>query len=397
LTINLHPNGKIKKKMYQQHQRARSANKPATTTLQKATKILLEIARILVGLTFVFSGFVKAIDPLGSTYKFEDYFTAFGGFFEHLTPIAFPAAIALSTLELLIGICFLLKIKIKVMSVVALLFMAVMTPLTLYIALKNPVTDCGCFGDAIILGNWTTFYKNLVLVALILLVLIFNRQFRNLFMPKVEWAIVVLTAIVGVGLSVHGFRHQPMIDFRPYKVGVNIPEKMVVPEGAAGDKYETTLIYQKNGQQQEFTIENYPKDSTWTFVEQKTTLVSKGFTPPIHNFSIVDQKLNDITEYVLTYKGTVNLLCMYDLSKTSLKGAEAAETLYQKIKASGAPFYALTASSDEEIDAFRSKTGATYPFCKTDPITLKTIVRGNPAMMTIKNGTIIGKWNWRDF
>ncbi|HNX11864.1 MAG TPA: DoxX family protein [Paludibacteraceae bacterium] len=383
--------------MYQQHQRARSANKPATTTLQKATKILLEIARILVGLTFVFSGFVKAIDPLGSTYKFEDYFTAFGGFFEHLTPIAFPAAIALSTLELLIGICFLLKIKIKVMSVVALLFMAVMTPLTLYIALKNPVTDCGCFGDAIILGNWTTFYKNLVLVALILLVLIFNRQFRNLFMPKVEWAIVVLTAIVGVGLSVHGFRHQPMIDFRPYKVGVNIPEKMVVPEGAAGDKYETTLIYQKNGQQQEFTIENYPKDSTWTFVEQKTTLVSKGFTPPIHNFSIVDQKLNDITEYVLTYKGTVNLLCMYDLSKTSLKGAEAAETLYQKIKASGAPFYALTASSDEEIDAFRSKTGATYPFCKTDPITLKTIVRGNPAMMTIKNGTIIGKWNWRDF
>ena len=383
--------------MYQQHQRARSANKPATTTLQKATKILLEIARILVGLTFVFSGFVKAIDPLGSTYKFEDYFTAFGGFFEHLTPIAFPAAIALSTLELLIGICFLLKIKIKVMSVVALLFMAVMTPLTLYIALKNPVTDCGCFGDAIILGNWTTFYKNLVLVALILLVLIFNRQFRNLFMPKVEWAIVVLTAIVGVGLSVHGFRHQPMIDFRPYKVGVNIPEKMVVPEGAAGDKYETTLIYKKDGQQQEFTIENYPKDSTWTFVEQKTTLVSKGFTPPIHNFSIVDQKLNDITEYVLTYKGTVNLLCMYDLSKTSLKGAEAAETLYRKIKASGAPFYALTASSDEEIDAFRSKTGATYPFCKTDPITLKTIVRGNPAMMTIKNGTIIGKWNWRDF
>ena len=383
--------------MYQQYQRARSANKPATSTLQKSSNILLEIARMIVGLTFVFSGFVKAIDPLGSTYKFEDYFTAFGGFFEHLTPIAFPAAIALSTLELLIGICFLLKIKIKVMSVVALLFMAVMTPLTLYIALKNPVTDCGCFGDAIILGNWTTFYKNLVLVALILLVLIFNRQFRNLFMPKVEWAIVVLTAIVGVGLSVHGFRHQPMIDFRPYKVGVNIPEKMVVPEGAAGDKYETTLIYQKNGQQKEFTIENYPKDSTWTFVEQKTTLVSKGFTPPIHNFSIVDQKLNDITEYVLTYKGTVNLLCMYDLSKTSLKGAEAAETLYRKIKTSGAPFYALTASTDEEIDAFRSKTGATYPFCKTDPITLKTIVRGNPAMMTIKNGTIIGKWNWRDF
>jgi len=383
--------------MYQQYQRARSANTPAISSLQKTTKILLEIARIIVGLTFVFSGFVKAIDPLGSTYKFEDYFTAFGGLFEYLTPIAFPAAIALSTLELLIGICFLLKIKLKGMSIIALLFMAVMTPLTLYIALKNPVTDCGCFGDAIILGNWTTFFKNIVLVLLIVLIYIFNKQLRSIFVSKVEWAIIALTAIVGVGLSVQGYRHQPMIDFRPYKVGVNIPEKMVVPEGAVGDKYETTLIYEKNGQQQEFTIENYPKDSSWTFVEQKTNLMSKGFTPPIHNFNIVDLKLNDITDYVLSYRGTVNLLCMYDLSKTSLKGAEAAEALYQKIKATGAPFYALTASSDEEIDAFRSKTGATYPFCKTDPITLKTIVRGNPAMMTIKNGTIIGKWNWRDF
>ncbi|MBP1662999.1 MAG: hypothetical protein H6Q19_139 [Bacteroidetes bacterium] len=383
--------------MYQQHQRSRSAANSEVNTLKKTGKILLWFARMIVGITFVFSGFVKAIDPLGSAYKFEDYFTAFGGFFEHLAPIAFPAAIALSTLELLIGFCFLLKIKMKGMSVVALLFMAVMLPLTLYIALKNPVSDCGCFGDAIILDNWTTFYKNIILILFIVLVMIFVKQLRPVFLPVVEWIVMTLIAVAGIGFSVYNYSHQPVIDFRPYKIGVNIPEKMVIPEGAEPDKYETMLVYEKGGEKKEFTIENYPKDSTWTFVEQKTTLVSKGYTPPIHNFQIVDLNLNDITDYVLSYKGTVNLLCMYDLNKTSETGAKAAEALYQKIKSEGTPFYALTASSDEEIEAFRTRTGATYTFCKTDPITLKTIVRGNPALMIIKNGTVVGKWNWRDF
>ncbi|MBP1637730.1 MAG: hypothetical protein H6Q18_519 [Bacteroidetes bacterium] len=383
--------------MYQQHQRSRSKTTSVVTPLQKSANILLEIARVLVGLTFVFSGFVKAIDPLGSTYKFEDYFTAFGGLFTHLSIIAFPAAIALSTLELIIGVCFLFKLKLKEMSIVALLFMAVMLPLTLYIAIKNPVSDCGCFGDAIILDNWVTFYKNVVLVALILLVFFFQRRMYAVFLPSIEWLVISIVALVGIGLSVQSYRHQPMIDFRPYKVGVNIPEKMIIPQGAAVDKYDTKLIYQKNGQQKEFTIDNYPKDSSWTFVDQKTVLVSKGYTPPIHNFQIIDQQQNDITDFVLDYKGTVNLLCMYDLSKSSEKGAKQAEILYQKKKSQGVLFYALTASSDEDVEAFRTKTGVTFPFCKTDPITLKTIVRGNPALMIIKNGTVVGKWNWRDF
>ena len=227
--------------------------------------------------------------------------------------------------------------------------------------------------------------------------MIFVKQQRPVFLPAAEWIVITFVAIAGIFFSVYNYRHQPVIDFRPYKIGVNIPEKMVIPEGAEPDKYETMLVYEKDGQQKDFTIENYPKDSTWKFVEQKTTLVSKGYTPPIHNFQIVDQNLNDITDYVLSYKGTVNLLCMYDLNKTSEKGAMAAEVFYQKIKSKGTPFYALTASSDEEIEAFRTRTGATYNFCKTDPITLKTIVRGNPALMIIKNGTVIGKWNWRDF
>ena len=173
---------------------------------------------------------------------------------------------------------------------------------------------------------------------------------------------------------------------------------MLVPDDAPADKYETTFIYSKNGQQKEFTLENYPKgDSTWKFVDQKTVLISEGYKVPIHDFSIVTADFEDITEQVLYDTGYTYLLVMYDLSQVSEKGAQKAENLYRKSLKVGAKFYALTASSDEDVQAFKQKTGVTYPFCKTDPTALKTIIRANPGLMLIKNGTITGKWNWRDF
>lgn len=367
------------------------------TPLQKTGTIVLEVIRLILAAVFIFSGFVKAIDPLGSTYKFEDYLNSFGGFFAELTFLALPAAIALSSLELVIGLSFLLKVKLKTTSIIALLFMLVMLPLTLYIAIYNPVTDCGCFGDALIISNWATFYKNIFITLFIVLVLIFNRKFRKLFMPGVEWILSIVFVLIGVGLSIHSYRHLPMIDFRPYKVGVNIPEAMKVPAGKPVDKYETKLIYDKDGIKKEYTLENYPKnDSTWVFVEQKSTLIEKGFIPPIHNFTIVDQHQNDITDQLLSKNGKVHFLVMYNINKASEKGAKVAEEVYQRALANKEPFYALTASSDEDIEKLRKETGITYPFCKTDPITLKTIVRANPGLMSIENGTIIGKWNWRD-
>ncbi len=365
---------------------------------QKPAIILLEIIRLILAAVFIFSGFVKAIDPLGSTYKFEDYLTAFGGIFGQLTFVTFPAAIALSTLELAIGLCFLLKIKLKFTSWVALLFMVVMLPLTLYVALYNPVTDCGCFGDALIISNWATFYKNIVITALVVILLIFGRKLRKIFLSAIEWIIILIFIVSGVGLSVYSYSHLPMIDFRPYKVGVNIPEAMKIPPGKPTDKYETKLIYQKNGISREFTLENYPKnDTTWTFVEQNSILIQKGYEPPIHNFTILDSNLNDITDQVLHHDSKVHLLIMYDLRKSSEKGVAKTEEMYQRAKANNELFYALTASADEEIARFTRKHGVTYPFCKTDPITLKTIIRANPGVMTIENGIIIRKNNWRDF
>jgi uncharacterized membrane protein YphA (DoxX/SURF4 family) len=365
---------------------------------RKSVPVLKLIIRISLGLVFVFSGFVKAIDPLGSTYKFDDYFHAFGGIFNGFTFMTFPAAILLSTLELLIGLNLLFGLKIRLTSWLAFLFMLVMTPLTLYVALKNPVTDCGCFGDALVISNWATFNKNLVLISLAILLLNFSKDVRTIFMPRIERILVLVFILIGISLSVFSYRHLPLIDFLPYKIGVNIPKAMKMPNNAPTDKYVTTFIYQKNGQQKEFTLENYPKgDSTWKFVDQKTVLISQGFKPPIHDFSITNAQYEDITQDVVEYPGSTYLLTMYDLAKTSEEGAKKAEAIYQNALKSGTKFYALTASGDFEIQEFVKKTGVTYPFCKTDPITLKTIIRANPGLVLIKNGTITGKWNWRDF
>lgn len=386
--------------MYKRHSRYTN-NVPSTramTTLQKSMEALLTFSRILLGAVFVFSGFVKAIDPLGSTYKIHDYLMAFGGGFAQLTSLAFPAAIALSTLELLIGLCFLFKIKLKLTSIIALVFMGVMLPLTFYIALKNPVTDCGCFGDALKIGNWATFYKNVVLLILVLLVLVYHRKMRNLFLPGVEWTVILLFIGISVGLSVYTYRHLPMIDFLPYKVGVNIPEAMKVPEGKPLDKYDTKLIYEKDGVQKEFTIENYPQnDSTWKFIDQKTTLVSKGYEPPIHHFEITDAQGNHLTDEIIHYPGIVNLVVMHNLTQSAKAGLDKAEVLYEQSKKRGEQFYALTGSSDEDIAKFVSENKVSFPFYKADPTTLKTIIRANPGFVQIKNGTITGKWNWRQY
>jgi triosephosphate isomerase len=179
---------------------------------------------------------------------------------------------------------------------------------------------------------------------------------------------------------------------------VNIPEAMLIPENAPTDKYITTFIYSKNGQQRDFTIDNYPKgDSIWVFVDQKSVLISKGYQAPIHDFTIVNLTYDDITEKVLHFQGYTYLLIMYDISKTSEDGAKQAEIMYQNALTSGVKFYALTGSTDEDIQHFIHKTAVTFPFCKTDPTTLKTIIRANPGLVLLKNGTIVGKWNWRDF
>ena len=363
----------------------------------KVKHILASISRTLLGLVFVFSGFVKAIDPLGTVYKIEDYLKAFGGFFTDLLPLAGAAAVILITVEFVLGVMMVCNIRTNWTSWLALAFYAVMTPLTLFIALTNPVSDCGCFGDAIVLSNWATFWKNVVLTALVIVLLCTKKALRQTFTGVAEAGITGIAVIFVLVWMAVTYKHLPAIDFRPYKVGNNIPSLMEVPEDAEPDVYDIKLIYAKDGVEQEFTLQNYPKgDSSWTFVDQKSVLVKKGYEAPIHDFEIMTMDFDDITYDILESEEPVTLVILYDLKKIDPEQINNLMYIIHVLP----KVYFLTGSGEEEIVALAEELGwdeeTTWgTFCYTDPVTLKTIVRANPGVIVVQNGNIIDKYNMR--
>ena len=366
---------------------------------KKALHITGSIARTLLALTFLFSGFVKAVDPLGTVYKIQDYLhEGFGGVFQWAIPAAGVAAVCLIALEWLLGIAMLLNVRTQWTSWITLLFYCIMTPLTLYIAIANPVSDCGCFGDALVITNWQTFWKNIILLLLSICLVICRKAIPELFSWWME-IIIALAALGSVaGIMGYSYTHLPQIDFRPYKVGNHIPTLMEIPDDAEVDQYEITLIYAKDGKEQTFTLENYPKgDPEWTFVDQKSVLVKKGYVPPIHDFEIETLEGDYITQDILVSEEPVTLVVMYDLTKTDTTQLEKLMHMIHEYPR----VYFLTASGEEEIFAFAEELGwdeeTTYStFCFTDPITLKTIVRANPGVIVVQNGTIIDKYNLKN-
>lgn len=382
----------------------------------KLTHIIGSISRTLLAITFLFSGFVKAVDPLGTVYKIEDYLKAFGGWCNDLLPYAGVAAVCLIALEFLLGVCLLTNVRTKWTSWLTLLFMLVMTPLTLWIALTNPVSDCGCFGDALVLTNWQTFYKNIVLLVLVIILLCCQKAIPQTFSWWMELVIAVCGLGIAGGIMYYSYTHLPPMDFRPYKIGNHIPTLMEIPEDAEPDVYETTLIYAKDGVEQEFDLTNYPKgDSTWVFVDQHSVLVKKGYEAPIHDFEIINLLYDDITYDVLESEEPVTLVVMYDLKKTDRKQMDKVFRLYKACQDRGERCYFLTGSGEKDIFEFAAETGfgeylesfvvdeeledwefiVQSTFCYTDPVTLKTIVRANPGVFVVQNGTIIEKHNFK--
>jgi hypothetical protein len=354
---------------------------------------------------FVFSGAVKAIDPLGTVYKIEDYLKAFGGFFTDLLPLAEVAAWGLIILELLLGVCMLLNIRTQWTSWLALLFYLVMTPLTLYIALTNPVSDCGCFGDAIVLTNWQTFWKNVVLILLAILLVALRKHTRQLWSNWMELVLVVLTIVVAVAFMTWTRLHLPIKDFRPYKIGNHLPTLMEYPEDAEPDQYDISFVYAKDGVEQTFTLENYPKgDSTWTFVRQDSRLIKKGYEPPIHDLEILNADYEDLTWDILESEEPVTLVVMYDLAKADKSQIAKVEALANNVELSLNDselslnhFYILTGSGTDDIINFSLEYPALSDYiCTCDPVTLKTIVRANPGVIVLQNGIVIDKYNLRN-
>ncbi len=361
-------------------------------------KVIANIFRILIGLVFIFSGFVKGVDPLGSAYKFTDYFNAFGMGWMNFS--ALFLSFAQSLLECIIGICLFLNVRTKWAAWGALLFMSVFTPLTLILAIKNPVTDCGCFGDAWILTNWETFWKNVVLLVLALVVFFYRNRFRSIFNFLEQITLTAGSILFIFVIEVHCYRHLPILDFRPYAIGANISEGMAVPEGAPHDEYRMTLTYKnrQTGELKDFDESNYPWQDTlnWEFHSSDQKLIREGYKAPIHDFVIEHPQYGTITEELLQSEEYVLLAVSYNLNKASATGQEELNRLAAYAQQKGYRFYGLTASLQEDIRKHSEKYNIPYEFCATDEIQLKTIIRSNPGLVVLKKGTVIGKWGNRD-
>jgi uncharacterized membrane protein YphA (DoxX/SURF4 family) len=358
-------------------------------------KIIILVSRILAGLVFVFSGFVKAIDPSGSAIKFEEYFLAFH--LDFLISTALPLAILLGAAEMMIGLNLLVGLRMKLTAWLLLFFMSFFTILTLILALTNPVSDCGCFGDALKLTNWQTFGKNIILLIPTLIIFINRDKFINFSTSFAEWTLTGANLILPILISVYCLVHQPLLDFRPYKIGTHIPDKMTIPDGAPMDKYESILVYKKDGVQQSFTESNFPwQDTTWKWVETRQILISRGYETPIHDFSITNTAGIDITEQVLTDSAYVLLIIAPKLEKAAMKGMQRMNELAMKAENLGFNTYCLTSSTNIQVDDFKNSFKPVFELCTTDETTLKTIIRANPGLLILREGTILGKWNYND-
>ncbi len=358
--------------------------------------IITQIIRIIVAVTFIFSGFVKLIDPLGSAYKFEEYFGADVLNLEFLIPYSLLFSVVLILIEISLGTLLLLGCR-AIYTLWGLFFLTlIFLFLTWYSAEYNKVTDCGCFGDAITLTPWETFYKNVVLIVLIIY-LLFKRWdiqpiFTQIFAEKIFLSLFI------VYLLTLGYvrRHLPIIDFRPYAIGNNIVKGMETPPDAPKAVYEDTWIYNVDGKDKEYTTEEKPWEIEGaTYVDRITKTIEEGYTPPIHDFTM-ERNGEDLTAKLLQDEKLM-LVVMYDLNKTKKRGLKRLKEVTDRALHNGYLVYAISASTEEDYLKIKEEYNLDFGLLFCDGTTLKTIIRANPGIVMLNKGTITGKWNWRDF
>ena len=313
-------------------------------------KLITQISRILVGALFIFSGFVKLVDPIGSEYKFQEYFSESVLNMEFLIPYALLFAIVLIVAEILLGVMILIGYKSKLTVWSLLIITTIFLFLTWYSAYYNKVTDCGCFGDAIKLTPWETFYKNVVLIGLIIIMLVNVTFIKPLFKGKITKVITFLSLASFLFIVQHVLTHLPLIDFRAYAVGKNLQEGML-----------------------------YPAD---------------GSIPPVHDFMLegVQQDLAPI----LLEKEKVMLIIMYNLDKSDTNGFPAIKVVSEKAIAKGYTVYGVSASFSDDLLVAQEKYNLPFDFLFCDETTLKTMIRANPGIIILNKGTVTQKKNWID-
>jgi uncharacterized membrane protein YphA (DoxX/SURF4 family) len=352
------------------------------------------ISCIIIGLLFVFSGFVKAVDPVGTGLIFSEYFNAFGLHFPG--SFGLVAGVMLSTLEFLLGVMLLLDFRKNLTAWGTFLLMSFFTVLTLFLALFNPVSDCGCFGEAIKLSNWETFIKNIIFWPFTLFLFIGRNRTAPLAREWVEYLVGALFALFAAGISFYSYRHLPLMEFMAFRAGNNVAEILDNARNDPGITFETELVYSKNGREALFSIDDLP-DSTWTFVDSRTREISSGIRHKITDFTVRDEEGRNVGDSLLAIKPAALVLLVTTEQRLNNKTLDPVKPLLAECINGERPFYVISSVAPSVILSALEQAGLQMPVYYADIKTLLTMIRSTPGLMVLQDGVVNAKYAWRDF
>ena len=357
-------------------------------------KIIVTIVRIIVGVLFIISGLIKLNDPIGFSIKLSEYFSEDVLNLPFLDPIVLWLALFVVIYEVLLGVFLLIGFKPKLTLWGLLLMIVFFTFLTFYSAYFNKVTDCGCFGDAIKLTPWGSFRKDIILLVLILILFSGLKHIKPILSKFGLRLVSIISLIACIWFGYHVINHLPSIDFRPYKVGANLTENMIIPEDAPKSEVEYTWKFKVNGQDEVFVTNGSYPDVEGEFISVDTKVIKEGYTPPIHDFTI-ERDGGDYTESMLQEEKLI-MIVTYDLEKADINGLKKLKTMANQASKKGFNVIGMTASGEHTQQKIKAEYDLNFDFYFCDETALKTIVRSNPGILKLNKGTVIQKLHWKD-
>ncbi|MEI6487514.1 MAG: BT_3928 family protein [Bacteroidota bacterium] len=361
-------------------------------------KIITGFFRVFVGCLLIFSGFIKANDTLGFSYKLVEYFEIFAKnihFFEYFIPITTPLAIFLVVFEIALGFALLMGARTKLTLWLLFLLIVFFTFLTFYSAYFDKVRECGCFGDFWHLTPWQSFTKDLVLLVSVIILFMGKKYINPLFGKKMENGLLIFFVLLSTAFPLYTYNYLPILDFRAYAIGKNIPAQTKgVPDEV---KFYYTLKDKKTGASKEFDAWPADWDKQYDYVSSRQEVTKKGIDPKIKDFSIVKAEGGDYTQDIIENPNYNFLLICYDLTLTNKEVFGKINDFVALCKQENITFAILTSSTKETIDKFKEETKVTADFYNTDGTVLKTMIRSNPGLILLKGGTVIDMWHYHRF
>ena len=362
-------------------------------SLKKTDSFLLSLIKNWIATLFLFSATVKLVDPVGFSIKLNEYFDVFHVSF--LAPLALTLSFGLLTLEFVIGITLLFNVFKRFVYAVLLLMILFFTLLTGVSAIFGVVQDCGCFGDFLAISPWTSFIKDIILTSMTLLIVLNRKKFHAFFGSLGSWIVFGASTLAALAFTLHNYYHLPMWDFRAYKVGTYIPEKM---EQIRPPVYRNEFTYKnKSTGEEKVFVNDLPSGNEWEFIDRKQTLIQEGIEAPIHDFTLVANNGEDLTEQILSFEKPIVLIVLHDVKKSGEKGIEKINQLIAYSNEYNTYNYAFVSSSpDSDLEEYKQKHQLKGTNISADETMLKTMIRSNPGAVLLEKGTITGKWHYGD-